>query len=580
MNDPANESVAHTETARASSSGPPPTTPRSAQVGTATRVVHNLRVAMRDGVELSLDLICPVTDVAQPVILVRTPYDKTAFRDNELYCHLANHGYTIAIGDCRGRFNSEGSFRPFCGEGEDGYDTIEWIAAQDWCDGSVGMIGNSYGGITQWYAAVQMPPHLKAIVPISSPPDSLWENEPLLGGCFMLGWSEFLGSLGQRTWQTDIHEVYAEQQPYFDVLPVADMFKQAGFHWEYWDEMVKHPRFDEFWEQTSYGGQDRLELATLNVAGWWDMNFLGAPRNFEVMKDAPGSTKRKLVIGPWPHRVNYWRELNGVDFGEEGIIPLRDYIVRFFDRWLKGIDNGLEREKPVYVFVTGANEWRAEDNWPLPGTEYVPYYFHSAGCANTHAGDGTLSLSLPSDEPPDRYTYDPADSVRVLWRMHDGPVDDATATARADCLCYTTEPLAEPLDVVGWVNVRLYAASSALDTDWHVRLTDIYPDGTARFVCHGALRARFRESYSQPKLLAPDEPTRFDIPMNGCGIRFLPGHRIRVEVMSSWFTQYDRNLNSGADNFFTDTAAFVAHQQVFHQPSLASCLILPVVETC
>jgi putative CocE/NonD family hydrolase len=532
---------------------------------------------MRDGIELALDLVCREAVDPRPVVLVRTPYDKTAFRKNELYVLLAQHGYIVAIGDCRGRFNSDGVFRPFFGECEDGYDTVEWIARQHWCDGNVGMIGNSYGGVTQWYAASLRPPHLKAIVPISSPPDSLWANEPFLGGCFMVGWSEFLGSLGRRSWQTDIREIYAEQQAYFDVVPVSEMFRAAGFNWEFWDEAIQHPRYDEFWEQTSYGGQATLDLATLNVAGWWDMNFPGAPSNFEAMRDAPGSARRKLVIGPWPHAVNRERELNGVDFGEQAVIALGDYVVRFFDRWLRHIDNGIDREQPVHIFVVGANEWWTEDDWPLPGTRYVPYYLRSGGSANTSAGDGRLTLSPPDAEPPDEYVYDPEATARILWKMSDGPVDDSAVTARDDCLCYTTEPLDEAIDVVGWVACRLYAASSALDTDWHVRLVDVYPDGAARFICNGALRALFRDSVARPRLLTPDEPVLFEIPMNACGIRFAPGHRIRLEVMSAWFTQYDRNRNTGAENFFTDRGTAVARQRVYHDAPRPSCLVLPVI---
>ena len=272
--------------------------------------------------------------------------------------------------------------------------------------------------------------------------------------------------------------------------------------------------------------------------------------------------------------MNLHRERNGIDFGEHAIIELNDYIVRYFDRWLKGRRNGLDDEKPVYLFVMGADEWWAEDDWPLPGTEYVPST-SIRGHANSLKGDGALSPDPPATEPPDRYRYDPANPVRMLWNMHDGPVDDRLASVRDDVLCYTSEPLTEPLDVVGWVSCRLYASSSARDTDWHVRLVDVHTDESARFLCHGALRARFRDSWEEPELLEPGALYSFEIGLDATGIRFLPGHRIRVEVTSSWLTRWDRNTNSGADNNFLDSELTVADQTVFHERGRASHVVLP-----
>ncbi|WP_157248230.1 CocE/NonD family hydrolase [Nonomuraea typhae] len=532
-----------------------------------TRVVHGLRVPMRDGVELSLDLVRPDLPGPLPVVLVRTPYDKVSSRDGELYVKLAQRGYITAFNDCRGRFNSDGVFRPQADEADDGYDTVEWIAAQEWCDGNVGMCGGSYGGQTQWYAASRRPPHLKAIVPFCSPPSSLWRNEPIFGGCWLVGTAEWAVAMGARSWQLlNPLTMLSEHQPYFDTLPLAAVPGAAGVSSPWWDEMMEHPVRDDFWKRREYEHPE--DLAVLNITGWWDMNFPGAPLNFEAMRAGPSAAKQQLVIGPWPHVVNTSRELNGVDFGEEAVIPLYDHVIRFFDRWLKGVGNGIEDEKPVHVFVTGANQWWAEDDWPLPGTEEVPYYFRA---------EGGLSPEQPGIEPPDSYRYDPAEPGLRAWSLHDGPVDDGPATPRKDAVYYTSEPLTAPLDVVGWVTCRLWASSSALDTDWHVRLTDVHPDGSARFLCRGALRARFRHSFDEPELLEPGKPTLFEFTMDGTGVRFLPGHRIRVEVSSSAFNRYDRNTNSGADNPFTDDTIVVADQQIHHEAGLASAVVLPVV---
>ena len=550
------------------------------------KVVNDLRVPMRDGVELALDLVRPDVDGPLPVILTRTPYDKTSYRGDasELIEELTHRGYIVAFNDCRGRFNSDGEFFPYRTEHADGYDTVEWIAAQDWCDGNVGMFGGSYVGQTQWYAASEAPPHLKAIVPAVSPPSSLWRNEPFFNGIFRVCCGEWMFGLGRRSWQVpnNAHTVYTEQHDYFDAIPFADLDNTVGVERTWWREWMTHPTYDDFWRHSEYGHYSEMTVPALNISGWWDMNFPGAPENFEAMRrDAAseeGRVGQKLLIGPWPHIINQKTELSGVDFGDHGVIDLNHYMIRFYDRWLKGLENGIERERPVNVFVLGANRWRAEESWPLPGTEEVPFYFHSGGGANSLLGDGILSREEPgAEEPPDRYTYDPTEVGRSLWQVTEGPVDDRLATARKDVLCYSTEPLAEPLEVVGWVSCRLWAASSARDTDWHARLVDVHPDGSARFLCHGMLRARFRNSLEEPELLEPGKPTLFEFTMDAAGIQFRPGHRIRIEIASSWFTQWDRNLNSGAENNLLGDEVLVAEQTVFHQPGMTSCVILPLV---
>ena len=558
--------------------GEPPRGPLSPPVTSVVRIVHGLRVPMRDGVELALDLLRPDLPDPLPVVLTRTPYDKVNSQYSPIYQRLAQHGYIVALNDVRGRFNSDGVFRPYFDEHDDGYDTVEWIAKQDWCNGIIGIMGGSYSAQTAWFAASRLPPHLKAIVAYCSPPGSMWRNEPIFNGCFQAQMSEWMVGIGRRSWQVpDFMSIGTKHRDYFEALPLSSMPERAGTRSAWWDAMMEHPVLDDFWRQGSYGNHARLDVPALNITGWWDLNFPGAPLNFEAMQASPAAARQKLIIGPWPHVVNMQRQLDGVDFGENAVIALDDYVIRFLDRWLKGDRNGIDTEKPVHVFVTGANEWRAEDRWPLPDMQQVPFYFHSQGHANTHSGDGILSRQAPGAEPTDAYRYDPADPGTTLWNLHGGPVDDRPETQRDDRLCYTSQPLTEALDVVGWVTCRLYASSSALDTDWHVRLVDVYADGAARFLCRGALRARFRESFEEPKLLEPGKPTLFEFTMDACGVRFLPGHRIRVEVASSCFTRYDRNTNSGAGNFLKDAQLVVADQRVYHDEERASCVLLPVV---
>ena len=231
----------------------------------------------------------------------------------------------------------------------------------------------------------------------------------------------------------------------------------------------------------------------------------------------------------------------------------------------------------MQLFILGANEWRTYADWPLAEATPTPFYFHSNGKANTLHGDGGLSTGEPESEPSDSYIYDPADPIGAVWKLADGPVDDRIPSIREDMLVYTSDVLTEPVEAIGRASVVLYASSSAKDTDWHVRLCDVHPDGSARFLVHGMLRARFRESFETPNFLEPNEVYRFEFGLDAVGIRFLEGHRIRVEVMSSWFPEYDRNTNSGAANNFTDDNLVIATNRIFHETGKASHIVLPVV---
>lgn len=259
----------------------------------ALRVTHDLRVPMRDGVELALDLIRPAIDGPRPVILIRTPYDKTTTRlaNQARYDNFARRGYLVAVNDCRGRFNSGGTFLPYMNEHDDGYDVIEWIAAQDWCDGNVGMFGGSYDGQVQWQAASRTPPHLKAIVPICSPPSSLWRNEPILNGVMMLAFGEWMTFMGRRTFQTSIETAFSEPQDYVEALPVSAIPDRAGVTSDWWDAFVDHPVYDEFWARGGYGDYERMTVPALNISGWWDLNFPGAPENFSAMRARGGTAE-------------------------------------------------------------------------------------------------------------------------------------------------------------------------------------------------------------------------------------------------------------------------------------------------
>ena len=546
----------------------------------------NLPVAMRDGVMLFADIYIPLPAKHRPVILTRTPYGKDYLKGTEDVEYFLKHGYVVVIQDVRGRFNSEGDFDPYRQEIHDGYDTVEWIATQDWCDGNVGMIGGSYSGQTQWFAASQSPEALKAIIPTESPPGNPFLNEPFYGGVMIMSVLEWHAYMDKR--RSDISvlsSLLTSHQPYFDFLPVKKAAQASKASCPWWeDSWLYHSHYDRFWQSCGYEQYwSNMKVAALNISGWWGLNFLGAPRNFVGMRQQglPKAIRsgQRLVIGPWPHAANSSTTLSGIDFGDLAVTGLSSYSLKFFDYWLKGKKgNRLEEDPCVHIFVTGANQWWATDTWPLPGTTPTPLYLHSQGGANTHNGNGIVNFKKPDIEPDDSFLSDPLAPVYHPWSIGDGPVDDTNATASSSVLCYTSEVLIEPLDVVGNISAVLYASSSAKDCDWHIRLVNVDPEGTARFICHGALRARYREGFDKSRFLNPNETTRFEIDMTAAGIRFLPGHRIRIEIASSWFPRFDRNTQTGAENWMCDEKApVIAKQIIKHNSSYPSCILLPVI---
>jgi len=300
----------------------------------------------------------------------------------------------------------------------------------------------------------------------------------------------------------------------------------------------------------------------------------------------PEARRPRIVIGPWPH-VGRGRKLLRFDYGPTAAIDWNGYMCRWFDYHLKGIANGVLDDPPVHVFVMGHNRWRAEQDWPLPGTKWTEYYIHSGGKANSSAGDGTLSTTPPGDEPPDWYTYDPMHPTLSAYKgPHvDGPVDTRPVSAGQDLLVYTTTPLEENIEVVGPITAKLYAATSARDTDWMVRLVDVHPDGYAALIGNGVLRARCRDpqrggAFNSAKLSRIEPGKVYEYLIEFCrvtGNAFLKGHRIRIEISSSYYPYYLRNLNTGADNVGLETSHVVAHQTIHHDAARPSHVVLPVI---
>jgi putative CocE/NonD family hydrolase len=556
-------------------------------------------VPMRDGIELSTDIYRPVGLEKAPVLLVRTPYKKEL---HELQAKFyARRGYVCAVQDCRGRFGSPGIWEPFVNEGQDGYDAIEWLAQRPYADGRVGMIGGSYLASAQWLAAAQNPPHLVTIIPNVSPPDPFY-NVPYEYGAFMLWgaiwWSEVIESGASADISgaalRRIHDKkYAEL---LRALPVIDLdIAVLGRENPYWRKWIQHPTQDAYWESASF--MNRLESVRIPVfhqSGWFDGDGIGTKLNYARMVQHH-HPYQKLTLGPWGHTDTAQRMVCGRDFGENAIVDLqRDYL-RWLDRWLKGIENGIETEPLVSLFVMGANEWVHGKTYPLPSSELRPLYLTSGGNANTSRGDGRLTFVAPASEvPPDRYDYDPADPTPEPRLYRESEQDEKRPRSvaerkteaeehhqrlseqRKDILVYETEPLEQPLTFAGPISATLYAASSAQDTDWFVTLCEVDADGKVFPLTKGKLRARYRESMTTPELLRPNEIYEYELDLWQTAIRIPSGARLRVEIASAAFPLFSRNLNTGGHNE-TETDHVVAHQTIFHDQDHPSHVLLPVI---
>ncbi|HLI51975.1 MAG TPA: CocE/NonD family hydrolase, partial [Thermomicrobiaceae bacterium] len=363
----------------------------------------------------------------------------------------------------------------------------------------------------------------------------------------------------------------------------------------YYDEWLRHPSYDDFWAGLDVRqGYERLSLPALNMGGWYDIFIKGTLGNYTGMRTraATGEARRRqhLLIGPWNHEgMRAGNPIGAIDFGRRstgGELDVDGMHLRWYDRWLKEIDNGVEDEPPVRIFVmgSGAGHWRTAADWPLPETEYQSWYFHSDGRANTLTGDGSLSLDMAASEPPDSYVYNPRNPVPSMGGglccnavySQGGAYDQRSVEAREDVLVYSSAVLAEPLEVVGPVKVILYAASSAVDTDFTAKLVDVEPCGLARNLTDSIIRARYRNSMSEPELLTPGEVVAYEIDLIGTANLFQKGHRIRVEISSSNFPRFDRNLNTGEDQA-TGTEMVSALQTVLHSSECPSRIVLPVV---
>ncbi len=569
-------------------------------------IEKDVMATMRDGVKLAANVYRLNGAAPQPTILARTPYDKNGIvaGDDALnLLRMVQAGYVVVVQDTRGRFASEGEGDVMFQERQDGADTIAWIAAQPWSNGIVGAFGGSYLGATQWLAALENPPGLKAIAPFVTWSD-LYEGMLYIGGAPLLHglvWSAAMGveearrrvAKGQMS-QEEAAAATAAADPnkLLDHMPLDDFpyLRQLAPHYQQW---LDHRTPDGYWRPASpCAGYANITAPALNLGGWYDCFLWGTLQNYIGMRRGAGSAEARqfgrLVIGPWTHGG-----LTGIypdrEFGPSATAlacDLHGLHQRWYDHWLKGVDNGLEKDKPVKIFVMGIDQWREEEDWPLPDAVERCYYLHSDGRANTLNGDGLLSTTAPEQEPADVYLYNPrrptptrGGQVLIVGPNAMGPQDQRPVEARDDVLVYSTPPLSAPLEATGPISLRLFISSSARDTDFTGKLVDVFPDGKAINLTDGIFRARYHKSLLEPELLQPGAVYELQIDLWATSNVFLAGHCIRLEVSSSNFPKNGRNTNTGGVNESERLdQCEPAVNRVFHDRQHPSHLILPVIE--
>jgi putative CocE/NonD family hydrolase len=562
-------------------------------------VERNVPVPMRDGVVLRADVYRPDDDGRFATLVYRTPYGKDDLLDDwELTLSRApRSGYAVVVQDVRGRYNSDGRFQAYHQEGKDGYDTIEWAAGQSWSNGRIGTFGLSYPGAVQWLAAMEAPPHLAAIFPAMT--FASGRHFFHYGGAFNHTWIRWIevniapderrrsDLPGPRTYREARTRWEEHKWEWEEFLPIVDfqLLKEVA-PWYY--DWLRHPDDGGYWSFADVtAAHDRITVPALNFSAWYDDNYgpIGATANFNGMRERAATEEarrgQKLILGPWTHGDPNESEtrFGELDFGVNATFDYFGLILRWHDRWLKGIRNGVDGWAPVQIFVMGENVWRDEQEWPLARTRYVPYYVRSDGSANTAGGDGRLSLEPPpGGEPPDLYTYDPGDPVVIENFESAGPFDHSVIQQRDDVLVYTSDPLDSDVEVTGPVTAHLWIASSAVDTDFGVTLLDVHPDGKAFNLMPleaGFIRTRYRDSEEKPIFLTPDEPTEIVVSGMVTSNLFLKGHR-RVLVSSSRFPVFDRNLNTGEPPG-ASSRMIPAKQTILHDTAHPSRVILPIV---
>ena len=510
-------------------------------------IEHDVEAKMRDGVILRADIYRPKSDEKFPVLLQRTPYDKAGAADEAR--DLAAHGYIVVIQDVRGRFASDGDFYPVKNEAADGFDTVEWAATLPGSNGKVGMFGSSYIGITQFQAALTRPPHLAGLY-AEDTPSNIYDGCLYQGGAFEQWLAEGFATgvssdvVDRRIRESSLPANWIRKLP-LSSYPVVDPGNRAEWA-PYFQDWLAHPSFDDYWKQwVLEGNYDKITVPVYTVAAWYDVFLGGSLRNYIGLEGHAGTdnarrNQRLLVVvgghaGPGP-------KIGEVDFGPDSLGP-RDEMLRWYDSLLKNAANGMEKQKPVKIFVMGQNQWRDEDDWPLARAHATPYYLSSSGKANSASGDGTLSpLVSAGTAASDRFAYDPNDPVPTHggplccgYGLQPGALDQREVESRPDVLVYTTPAFDHDLEVTGPVTLDLFVSSTAPDTDVTAKLVDVWPNSFAQNLTEGILRLRYRTSQAKPQPMKPGQIDHVTVDLWATSNVFLAGHKLRRRFPAAIF---------------------------------------------
>jgi putative CocE/NonD family hydrolase len=551
-------------------------------------------IPMGDAVILRADILRPRAKGRFPVLVYRTPYGKhSALKNYSTFAHAVQRGYAVVVQDVRGRYASEDEFVPYKNEGRDGYDTIEWAARQPWSNGKVGTFGLSYPGAVQWLAAMESPPHLKAMVPamtFSTPRNFFYAT-----GVFDMSWMEWIwrniapdvrvkkNLPGPRTYEEAAAAWPKVRDKLLWKLPLDSVEELRGIAPYYYD-WLQHPPEDPWWDWAELRNKyARVQAAVLNLSGWHDENYgpEGATTNFAGLvaaRKGQRDPRTHLLIGPWVHGV----EETGLtksgerEFGSAARIDYDEVVLRWMDHYLRGINNGVEREKPVRLFVMGENRWREEDTWPPPHSK--PTYFYLAG-GGAGQNRGALKAEAPSDEQFSVFTSDPAHPVLNPYAGKSGAHDYRELANRSDVLVFDSEPLQQDLEVTGSTEAEIHISCDCRDADVWVRLLDVAPDGTAFNLMspgNDVLRVSYRDSARGQQLLTPGEVYKLTLRNLRTSNVFKTGHRVLAQISASFFPDFSRNLQTG-ESETTSAKMQRAEIRIYHDREHPSRLLLPVM---
>ncbi|WP_102346258.1 CocE/NonD family hydrolase [Bacillus sp. Marseille-P3661] len=565
------------------------------------RMDRNVPMKMSDGTILRADIYRPDDNGQHPAILIRTPYSKQQFRQGFLYpVEAAFEGFSVVIQDIRGRYESEGEWnrlKMFEIEAIDGYDSVEWIADQEWCNGNVGLAGGSYLAAMTWIGAMANPPHLKAISPwigdiapnMQPPPQTGVVNFVTAANAIPITSLDLIDKLEQQgedvsALRQDLNRILKNPDELLQFLPLKNIpLANNQIIRDMWEARLKPGSLEDQYSRKKY---ENVKVPCFHIGGWFDQLEWSTFENFQNMQERGGSSlarvNQMLLVGPWMHGApsNFLGEISfGLSAGGKGS-EIHERLLNFFRKYLMETDVDIPT---VRYFRMGDNEWKDGESWPLPETSWQRFFLHSNGNANTMSGDGELDLRAPDNETPDTYIYDPHHPVPTVGGktmattgLLPGPFDQVRIAQRNDVLCYTSHKLEEEVEVTGPIKLHLFASTTAVDTDFTAKIIDVHPDGRAFNIADGIQRARFRNWSSKPVLVEPSKIYEYVIDMGNTSIMFKKGHRIRIDISSSNFPWYDRNMNTG-NPIGEDEVGIKATQTIYHQKDYASYIDLPVI---